>query len=94
MDSRIRFIERRDNEATGDITLCFAAPKELLPTDDERAAYAKISIEFPKDSIEASEGSAVITPVNSAGEEYDIQDYNISYEEIDAMIELYEKTVD
>ncbi len=93
MDESTRFHERCDNEATGDVTLYFTASKVLLPNEDERAAFAKIRLEFPKDSIEACEGSAMISPTDSKGEDYDWQDYNISCEEIDAMIELYEKTV-
>lgn len=96
----IAFDERYDNEESGTVTLYFIAPKDLLSTYVPLEKYpdatsAEISLEFPENNISAENASVSISPtreVNGGSEDYDWNDISMAYNDINCLIELYERT--
>ena len=102
LDKRIIFDERYNSEENGTTTLYFIAPKEMLktfiPTNDyPEAVSMEISIEFPTEHIEANYASVCVSPTRETEygtEDYDWYDADLSYDDIDSLISLAEKTND
>lgn len=92
IDKRIEFDEawnKQDNETI----LFFTAPKEMLWGDYPEAVSMEISLEFPTDSAEAAYVDVSISPTryveeDDSYEDYDWQDFSLSYVEINELIEL------
>ena len=95
-----KFEERYDAEEHGTTTLYFTSPKEFLkvfiPTKDYPDAVSmEISIEFPTKHIEAAAAEVSVSPtreIDGGTEDYDWYDAVLSYNEINALIALAEKT--
>lgn len=94
-ESDIKFDERYRSEEYGTTTLYFSAPKEmlkmLLAKDYPDAIAMEISIEFPSNHIGADQADVCISPTNTDGEDYDWNDIDLSYDDIDKLILLAEK---
>lgn len=97
LDKRIKFEERYDSGDYGTTTLYFIAPKEMLDGKYPEAVHAEISVEFPMEHIEPAYASVAISPTAYFSEEdgysdYDWVDISLPYDEIEALIELAEKS--
>lgn len=96
LDTRIKFDERYDCEENQTTTLYFIAPKEMLKTlipnqDYPEAVSMEISIEFPTEHIEPEYASVCISPtkqVDDSTEDYDWNDIEIPYNEVQELIKL------
>lgn len=96
LDKRIKFDESYISEDHGTITLYFTGPKELLTEYYSDAEYAEISIECPKEYIDAKYSYVEISPVmyDEKSKEYiyyDWRDIELPYEEIEELIKLAEE---
>lgn len=95
------FDERYENDEYGTVTLYFIAPKSYLDwlhplgTTIPHTAHAEISIECPKDHIEASYARVMIatTIIDRDGfaEDKNWCDVDLPYETIEELIALSEK---
>ena len=96
LDKRIKFDESHICKEHGTITLYFTAPKELLIGNYSDAEYAELSIECPKEYIDAKYSNVEISPVmyDEKSEKYiyyDWRDIELPYEEIEELIKLAEE---
>lgn len=96
IDKRITFEERYDSE-DGTTTLYFIAPKEILCYEYPDAEHAEISIELPTNNMEARYATVSFSPTKYDEDEesytdYDWVDSDLSYEEIEALIDLARKS--
>ena len=96
LDKRIKFDESHISEDHGTIALYFTAPKELLIGNYSDAEYAELSIECPKEYIDAKHSYVEISPVmyDEKSEKYiyyDWRDIEIPYEEVKELIKLAEE---
>lgn len=97
MDKRIKFDESYISEEWGTITLYFIAPKEMLNGKYPEAESMEISIECPKEYIDARYATVMFSPTKYDEEEdcytdYDWFSVNLSYEEIEKLIKLAEES--
>ena len=88
LDNRIKFEERYDSYDYNTITLYFIAPKEILTKDYPDAVHAEISVELPMNCITARNASVSISPTNKEGSDYDWEDIDLPYDEIEELIKL------
>lgn len=98
LDKRIEFDEKYIDEEYGTTTLYFIAPKEMLNGKYPEAESMEISIECPIDHLEARYASVEFSPTkydeeNDCYTDYEWFDVDMSYEDIEALIELAEKEV-
>ena len=96
LDKRIKFDEKYDDEEYGSTTLYFIAPKEMLQGKYPEAESMEISIEFPTGYPEARCANVEFSPTkydeeNDCYTDYEWFDANMSYEDIEALIDLAEK---
>ena len=96
LDKRIEFDEKYIDEEYGTTTLYFIAPKEMLNGKYPEAESMEISIEYPTDHFEACYASVEFSPTkydeeNDCYTDYEWFDVDMSYEDIEALIELAEK---
>lgn len=87
LDKRITLEEKVINEEYETITLYFIAPLDILDGKYPEAEHAEISVEFPFDLPEAGFATVMFSPTKD-GEDYDWFDADISYDQIDELIEL------
>ena len=97
LDKRIQFDESYISEEWGTITLYFIAPKEMLNGKYPEAEHAEISIECPKEYIDARYANVMLSPTKYDEDEdcytdYDWFDVDLSYEEIEELIKLAEES--
>ena len=95
LDQRIKFDESHICEEHGTISLFFTCPKELLIENYSEAEYAELSIECPKEYIDAKFSNVEISPVmyDEKSEKYIYYDWRyieLPYEEIEELIKLAE----
>ncbi len=96
IDKRIIFDERYDSEEYETTTLYFIAPKEMLKTfipttNYPEAISMEISIEFPREHIEALYADVCVSPtrkVEGGTEDYDWCDIDLPYNDIEELIKL------
>ena len=96
IDSRIYLEEIYESEEHGTTTLYFIAPKEMLDGKYPNAEHTEICIEFPTNKPEAHYSSVRFSPSRydeekQAFTDYDWYDVEMSYEDIEALIELAER---
>ena len=72
------------------ITLYFVVKKSMLrnPKEYPDAVAAMLSLEFPKEIIEARYADICISPIDEKGECFGWEDISLPYDEIDELIEL------
>lgn len=96
IDNRIEFDERYDCEEYETTTLYFTAPKDLihvmLGREYPDAVSMDISIECPTGQLDAQYASVGVSPTNENGEDFDWCDVDLSYDEIEELIVLAEKS--
>lgn len=97
LNGKFEFDGRYHSEEYGTITFYFIAPKELLGNKYLEAAHAELSIEFPENYIEAKDAMVLISPTKYDEEcdcyvDYEWYDFSLSYEEIEELIALAEKS--
>ena len=97
LDQRIKFDESYISEEWGTITLYFMAPKEMLYGKYPEAESMEISIECPREYVDARYATVMFSPTKYDEEEdcyvdYDWFDVNLSYEEIEELIKLAEES--
>lgn len=97
IDKRIIFEDKFVDDEYETTTLYFIAPKEMLNGKYPEAEHAEISIEMPTAHMEARYASAQLSPTKYFEEEccytdYDWRDVNMSYEEIEELIALAERS--
>lgn len=97
LDKRIKFEESYVSEEYGTITLYFTAPKEMLNGKYPEAESMEISIECPSERTSARYASVMFSPTKYDEEseshtDYDWFDVDMSYEEIEALIELAKRS--
>lgn len=97
LDQRIIFDESYISEEWGTITLYFIAPKEMLNGKYPEAESMEISIEFPRECVDARYANVMFSPTKYDEEEdcytdYDWFDVNLSCEEIEKLIKLAEES--
>lgn len=88
--NKIKFEEKVISEEYETTTLYFIAPKEILNGKYPEAERGEISIEFPTNNPEASYASVMFSPTKD-GVDYDWFDVDLSYDEIEKLINLAEK---
>jgi len=92
IDKRIKVHEKYIDKEIGTTTCYFSAEKslleELFPGKYPEAISMEISVEFPSGCSEPNYADVSISPVNANGEAYDWIDIDISYEEIDVLINM------
>ena len=96
--SEIELEEEYINEEYGTTTLYFVAPKEMLNGKYPEAVSMEISVEFPTDYPEARGSTVMFSPTDYDEEEdaytdYDWFDADLTYEEIEKLIDLAKGTV-
>lgn len=94
LDSRIKFDERYDDENSKLTTLYYIAAKEMLIEygyNYPEAVSMEISIEFPLNNLVAEHAYVSISPTNEEGTDYDWNDINLPYNEINELIKLAEQ---
>lgn len=96
LDKRIKFDERWDRD-DGTTVLWFTAPKNLLPREYPEAESMEISIECPTEYISADYATVEVSPTKYDEEtgcytDYDWQEFDFPYDEIQALIKLAEET--
>ena len=87
----IQFEEKYDSEEYETTTIYFIYPKEMLEKEYPDATMATLSIECPTNCIEASTASCVISPTKKECgglTDYDWQDIELPYEDIEMLLEL------
>ena len=97
IDNRIKFEEDYISEEWGTITLYFIAPKEMLNGKYPEAESMEISIECPREYIEARYATVMFSPTkyDEEGEcytDYDWYDVDLPYEDIEELIKLAEES--
>ena len=97
--SQIEFIDIYVGEDWETTTLYFSAPKEMLDGVYPEAEFMTISVEFPTDYPEASEASVEYSPTKHDDEDdsytyYDWFDIDMSYEDIEKLLDMYRKWLD
>lgn len=95
IDHRIKFEERYDSEDHETTTFYFVADtsllRELVGKKYPEAKGMTISIECPMNCFDACEASVEISPyqeVDGSVTDYDWIDIDLSYDEIDALIDM------
>lgn len=93
IDKRIKFDESYISKEHDTITLYFVGPKELLTGDYPEAESMEISIECPREYIGAEYATVEVSPTmyDEDGQcytDYDWREIDLSYEEIEELIEL------
>ena len=96
LDKRIKFEESYISEEYDTITLYFIAPKEMLCGKYPEAESMEISVECPREYIEARYSTVMFSPTKYDEEsesytDYDWFDVDMSYDEIEALIKLAEE---
>lgn len=91
--SKIKFEDRFECAEYGTTTLYFIAPKELLCGRYPEAISAEISIEFPTNIPEARYAGVSLSPTkydaeNDSYTDYDWFDVDLSYEDIEKLMDL------
>lgn len=96
LEHRIEFEEKYESADYGTTTLYFKAPKELFNGlrigNFPDAVSMEISVEFPSNHIEAAYADVCVSPTNAEGSDYDWTDIDLPYEEINALIDLANKS--
>ena len=97
IDARIKFEESYVSEEYGTITLYFIAPTEMLNGEYPEAECMTISVECPREYISPSYATVMFSPTKydedeEAYSDYDWFDVDMSYEDIEALIELAEQS--
>ena len=91
IDRRIYFEESYECPEANIVTLYFIAPVDMLDGKYPDAKSMEISIEFPAGKPEARYAEVMFSPTKD-GEDYDWFDVNIPLDEIEALIELAERS--
>lgn len=90
--SKVVFEDRYTNDGWGTTTLYFIAPKEWLGDRWSEAVHAEISLEFPLAHQEPAYTTAMISPTMKVDDDcysdYDWVDLELSYEDIDRLMNL------
>ncbi len=89
----VRFDERYDDPEFNTITLYFVAPVELLEGQYPEAESMEISVEFPTNRSEVKYARVMGSPTKN-GSDYDWFDLNMSYGEIEELMELAAKDME
>ena len=97
LDKRIIFDESFISEEDDTITFYFIAPKDLFYRADPEAEHMEISVECPRGCVEARYAYVEVSPTKYFEEEdsyvdYDWQDLDLPYDEIEALIKLAEES--
>lgn len=96
IDNRIWLEDRYVSDEYGTTTLYFVAPKEMLNGKYPDAESMEISIEFPTDKVDARYATVMCSPTKYDEEQesytdYDWFDADMSYEEIEELIDKARK---
>lgn len=97
IDSRIKFDESYISEEYGTITLYFIAPKEMLNGKYPEAESMEISIECPREYIEARYSNVMFSPTKYDEEEecytdYDWFEVSLPFEDVEELIKIAEES--
>lgn len=91
----IHFVKSYKCDEYGTTTLYFSAPPDVLIGDEfAEATSAIISVEFPADHPEyfyAADGSVMMSPVFKPDTGLLWMDVNLPYEDIDALLEIFDQ---
>ena len=91
IDPRISFEESYECPEANTVTLYFIAPVDMLDGNYPDAESMEISVEFPAGKPEAGYAEVMFSPTKD-GEDYDWFNVNIPLDEIEALIELAERS--
>lgn len=94
IDKRIEFDERWDRD-DGSTVLWFTAPKELLFRECPEAESMELSLEFPTHNLCVEDAIVEFSPTKYNEEgyiDYDWEEVDIPFDEIEALIKLAEES--
>lgn len=97
INNRIKFDESYISEEYGTITLYFTAPKEMLNGKYPEAESMEISVECPREYIEARYSMVMFSPTKYDEEEecytdYDWFEVSLPFEKVEELIKIAEES--
>ena len=96
--SEIKLVEEYISEEYNTTTLYFEGPKAMLNGEHPLAVFATISVEFPTDLRRARYATVCCSPTSyddpeeDAFSDYDWNDVDISYEDIEKLLRIAERS--
>lgn len=92
IDERVVFEEMYKDSLNCSVTLYFIAPKEMFPEKYSDADHVTISVEFPEKLSEPRYATVMYSPTFE-GTDYDWNDWDIPYEDIEKLLLLADSTL-